>query len=222
MSQVFWNWSHEACPSSHVDVWPLVCYFPTQTKHSRPHSALRVKGLTEDNVWLMPVSQLSWINSSICICTPDSGNWIHRKCCTELHKPWINTQLSLAFLLLYHCSASRRLSRAAELHTGMQQGHKENTGSLQRQKSPLASPQVCITHQWVLRTSLPKGHTATLWKPLFLSQAAEQGCREKAPQPHWHSVATLLMQQASHTHFGAVEQGAVDLIYWDKCKINFR
>lgn len=110
-----------------------------------------------------------------------------------LNSPWPSLSSTTAQL----CSG---LSRVAELHTGMQKGHEENTGSLQRQESALASPQVCITHQWVLRTSLPQGHTATLWKPLFLSQAAEQGCREKAPQPHWCSAATLLtQQQATHT-----------------------
>lgn len=115
-------------------------------------------------------------STSICICTPDSENWIHNKCCTELHKPWMNSLPSPPLLL----SFALGLSRVAELHTRVQQGHKENIERLQRQKSPFASLQVCISHQWVLRTSLPQGHTATVWKPLFLSQAAGQGCREKA------------------------------------------
>lgn len=90
----------------------------------------------------------------------------------------MNTQLSLDLPSpLALLSFALGLTRVAELHTRVQQGHEENTGRLHRQKSPLALPQVYISHQWVLRTSLPQGHTAILWKLILVSQAAGQGCR---------------------------------------------
>lgn len=210
------------CPSSHADVWPSVCYFPIQTKHSGPHSALRVKGLTEGSVWLMPVSQLSWVSPSIHICTPDSGYWIHSKCCTELHQPWINTQLSLAFLLLHHCSALLRAQQSCRASYRDAEGprgeHREPAEAGKRTRfttglhySPVGAQDLTPTgtHCHPVETTLPlpgswarmqgEGSTASLMLSGYTANAA-----------------------ASYTHFGAVlKQGTMDLIYWDKCKISF-
>lgn len=164
------------CPSLCVDVWLLICYFPIQTKHSGAHSALRVKGLIEGHVWLMLVSQLSWTAQAFTFAplTLRTGSTINAaQIFTSpgwtLSSPWPSFSSSTAQL----CSGAQQSCRVSYKVAAGPRGEHGETAEVEK------PTQFCISHQWVLRTSLPQGHTATLWKLFFLSQVARQGCREK-------------------------------------------
>lgn len=104
MSQVFCGWSHKSlylvmCWCLDLDV--LFSYADKIFRATRYTHGERI-----DWRQLIDACWLGLLDSpSIRICTPDSGNWIHNKCCAELHKPWMNTQLSLIILPLQHCLA---------------------------------------------------------------------------------------------------------------------
>lgn len=149
--------------------------------------------------------------TSICICTPDSENWIHNKCRTEFHKPWWT-----AFLSLHYCSAL--LWGSAGLQS-FRQGCSRATRRTQRdcrgRKAHL------LHHRSSLVTSGssgPHSHRDTLppcgnhsSSPRQLGKDA--GRRLAAsPMLSGHRANAA----ANHMHFGAVlKKGAVNLIYWD-------
>lgn len=164
---------------------------------------------------MIDACQLAVLDSpSICICTPDFGNRIHNKCCTELHKPWMNSQLSLAFLPLQHCSALlwgspelqsfiQRCSRATRRTRGDCIGRKAH--SLHHRSASVTSG---CSGSHSHRDTLPScGNCFS--SPRRLGKDAGRRLTALLMLSGYTANAA-----ASHMHFGAVlKQAAVNLIY---------
>lgn len=193
-SEVFWGWSHgrERCPSWHADVYSLRGCFPTQTnKCSGPHFVLS-STMGDGTNWrqhFISVFQLTVMDSPSSICTPDSVNWVHGKCCRELPKPLVNAACkdistwSDVSPLLSPPAAHRSapgLGRVAELHTGCSKARRGTQGTQRGRKA------CSLPHGSALPTSGCSGlrsHGGTLppcGKSLS-SPGAGEGHEEMAP-----------------------------------------